>query len=274
MAEINNNLPETLHNKAGSVAPQRPTDFLGIQRLLSNVPYWDKEQISSYEQQVYNLLKPNPQNLDGLAVFLRIQLMLGNHQKAAAVANRIWDIGGALNYLSEKSFINDLINLGLLEMASILLRPYFEDMKGRISEYGHLFLKYAIASGSLNVLEKIAVLLPSPQIRKALVDFVAVYRHLNYVDCFKSIQRTVIENVKDTLCAYEFNIYTDRGFTDLEIMLYVGAETPDSERLHEFLDLQTTAICTAKGRKKLNNLSFVVRPISQYINPAVWKRQE
>lgn len=126
MADANNNLPQPLHNAAGSLAPQRPTEFAGILRLLSTLSYQDREQISAYERQVYDMLRSSPQNLDGLVAFLRIQLMQGNHQKAKAVANRIWEIGGTLDHEAEKSYVNDLLNLGLVEMASILLRPYFE----------------------------------------------------------------------------------------------------------------------------------------------------
>ena len=154
-------------------------------------------------------------------------------------------------------------------MASILLRPYFEKMSAYVGEYGHLFLKYAIAAGLLNVIEKTAALLPSVGVRKALTDFAAVYRHLNYADAFKGIQRSVLDNVRDTLCAYEFNLYTDRGFTDLEILLYVGNETLDYERLREFVYLQASAVCSAKGVKRLNNLSFVIRPVGEYTKPAV-----
>ena len=242
MADANNNLPQPLHNAAGSLAPQRPTEFAGILRLLSTLSYQDREQISAYERQVYDMLRSSPQNLDGLVAFLRIQLMQGNHQKAKAVANRIWEIGGTLDHEAEKSYVNDLLNLGLVEMASILLRPYFERMSAYVGEYGHLFLKYAIAAGLLNVIEKTAVLLPSVGVRKALTDFAAVYRHLNYAD---------------------------RGFTDLEILLYVGNETLDCERLREFVDLQASAVCSAKGVKRLNNLSFVIRPVSEYTKPAV-----
>ena len=96
MADANNNLPQPLHNAAGSLAPQRPTEFAGILRLLSTLSYQDREQISAYERQVYDMLRSSPQNLDGLVAFLRIQLMQGNHQKAKAVANRIWEIGGGI----------------------------------------------------------------------------------------------------------------------------------------------------------------------------------
>ena len=75
MADANNNLPQPLHNAAGSLAPQRPTEFAGILRLLSTLSYQDREQISAYERQVYDMLRSSPQNLDGLVAFLRIQLM-------------------------------------------------------------------------------------------------------------------------------------------------------------------------------------------------------
>lgn len=270
MADENNMKPQTFPNPVGQLALQKPTEFLGIQRLLNEVPYNDKAQLSSFEQQIYNLLKPNPQNLDGLVTFLRIQLMLGNHHKAKSIAHRIWELGGALNHQSEKSYINDLMNVGLIEMASILLKPYFENMVDDMAEYGHLFLKYGIESGNLNILEKVTQLLKDNKARLALNDFIGVYRHLNYADNFKNIQRAILENVKNTLCAYEFNLYTDRGFTDLEVLLYVGNENEGNyQPLNEAINLQTSAICEAKGAKKLNNLCIVVKLINEYSKPAV-----
>lgn len=269
MTESQNTLPQPLHNAAGSVAPQKPTEFLGFLRLLSVQSYEDKIQLENYERQVYDLLRNSPQNLDGLTIFLRIELMLGNHQKAQSVAYRIWEIGGTMKPEIEKSYINDLLNLGLIEMASILLKPYFEKMAEYINDYGHLFLKYAIASGQIQVLEKVASQLRSSGAKKALTDFTAVYRYLNYAETFKGIQRRILDMVKDTLCSYEFNIYTDRGFTDLEILLYVGKEILDCNKLKENLDIQVSAVCAAKGTKKLNNLCFAVLPISSYSTPLI-----
>lgn len=269
MTDTQSTLPQPLHNSAGSVAPQKPTEFSGFLRLLSLQSYEDRAQIESYERQVYELLRSAPQNLDGLTVFLRIELMLGNHQKAKSVAYRIWEIGGTMKPEIERVYINDLLNLGLIEMASILLKPYFEKMTDYINDYGHLFLKYAIASGQVMVLEKVASQLMSAGAKKALTDFTAVYRYLNYTETFKGIQRRVLDMVKDTLCAYEFNIYTDRGFTDLEILLYVGKEILDYRKLKDNLDIQVSAVCAAKGTKKLNNLSFAVLPISSYATPLI-----
>ena len=269
MADTQSTLPQPIHNAAGSLAPQKPTEFSGFLRLLSITSYEDTPQIENYERQVYDLLKNSPQNIEGLEVLSRIELMLGNHQKAQSIAYRIWEIGGTMKPEFEKSYINDLLNLSLIEMASILLKPYFERMTDNINDYGHLFLKYAIASGQLLVIEKTASQLLSAGAKKALTDFSAVYRYLNYTETFKGIQRRILELVKDTLCSYEFNIYTDRGFTDLEILLYVGNETLDYDKLHEMLEIQVSAVCAAKGSKKLNNLSYSVLPISSYILPPI-----
>ena len=269
MADTQSTLPQPIHNAAGSLAPQKPTEFSGFLRLLSITSYEDTPQIENYERQVYDLLKNSPQNIEGLEVLLRIELMLGNHQKAQSIAYRIWEIGGTMKPEFEKSYINDLLNLSLIEMALILLKPYFERMTDNINDYGHLFLKYAIASGQVMVLEKVASQLMTVGSKKALTDFTAVYRYLNYTETFRGIQRRVLDMVKNTLCAYEFNIYTDRGFTDLEILLYVGKEILDCNKLKEKLDIQISAVCAAKGTKKLNNLSFTVLPISAYSSPTI-----
>ena len=48
---------------------------------------------------------------------------------------------------------------------------------------------------------------------------------------------------------------------------------PDCSELvasvREFVDLQASAVCSAKGVKRLNNLSFVIRPVGEYTKPAV-----
>lgn len=267
MVDETNNHPASSKDLLDSLVPQKPTEFLGIQHLLGRISYADIAQLSNYEQQVYDLLKSSPQNLDGLVTFLRIQIMQGRHQKAKAVAYRIWEIGGSLNHISEKSFINDLINLGLLDMASILLKPYFEMLSANMNEYSHLFLKYAIASGNISSMEKITLLLPDSKAKHALTDFIGVYKYLSYGETFKNIQRSVISCVSDSLCSYEYNMYMDRGFADVEVLLYVGSEVSDLEHLNQVINLQIEATCASKAIKKLNNLSFIVRSIESYSPP-------
>ena len=45
MADTQSTLPQPLHNSAGSVAPQKPTEFSGFLRLLSVQSYEDRAQI-------------------------------------------------------------------------------------------------------------------------------------------------------------------------------------------------------------------------------------
>ena len=249
--------------------PLSPLDISVLWNRLIRLEFSDKASLLAFEQDLYRAFKLFPNNGAYSILMLQIQLMLGNLERARSLAYRIWEIGGVMKPKTEKSYINDLLNLGLIEMASILLKPYFEKMSTYIEDYGHLFLKYAIASGQLLVIEKTASQLLSAGAKKALTDFSAVYRYLNYTETFKGIQRRILELVKDTLCSYEFNIYTDRGFTDLEILLYVGNETLDYDKLQEMLEIQVSAVCAAKGSKKLNNLSYSVLPISSYILPPI-----
>ena len=61
-----------------------------------------------------------------------------------------------------------------------------------------------------------------------------------------------------------YNIYTDRGFTDLEIVVYAGTEAGDLQALNNKLEMQITAYCTAKGLPRFNNLCYRVEPISAH----------
>lgn len=246
------------------LAPQTPTEFSGILRLLQQTSFADTARLRELEQQTYNLLKNEPQNTGGLIVLMQIEIMLGNAQKAKAVAYRIWEIGGSLAAAFEQVYINGLLNLGLIEMASVLLKPYFENLPSYLKEHYLLFYKYALLSGNLTLLERITLLLPESGIRNAFYDFIGVYRFLNYAEAFRNIMRVVLESVKDMVCAFDFALYTDRGFTDVEIRIFTGSSLHDGKGLQETIALQMASACAAKNTQVLNNLGFVVCDIAEH----------
>lgn len=238
------------------------TDFPTVYKLLAKLDYSQQEDIQNLERQLYALIKQNPDNINGLIILMQEQIMRGEHPKSKALAYKIWDMGGEMSPALEALFISNLINLGLIEMAGILLKPKFDILATSMRIFYPQLLKYAIISGNLNYMERIAVLDGNLSSKKNIQDFVNVFKYLNAADNFKALQQSLLNMVKDVVLSCEYNLYTDRGFTDLEIVIYVGPEAGDIENLTNKLNMQITAYCTAKGLVRFNNLSYIVRPIS------------
>lgn len=140
------------------VGPLPATDFPTIYRLLVKLDYRQQDEIQDLERQLYLLLKENPENINGLIILMQEQIMRGEHQKAKSLAYKIWDLGGEMSPALEALFISNLINLGLTDMAGILLKPKFDALNTYIKIFYPQLLKYAIATGNLNYIERIAVL--------------------------------------------------------------------------------------------------------------------
>ena len=261
MSDEQNNMALTQGAQIGSLPI---TNFLTIYKLLVKLPFSQQDEILDLEKQLYLLIKENPNDVTGLILLMQEQIMRGEQQRAKALAYKIWDMGGDMSPAMEALFIGNLINLALTDMAGILLKPKFDALKSFINIFFPQLIKYAIASGNLDYLEKISFLDANFERKKALQDFVNVFKYLHAVEHFKALQKTLINMLKDVVLCYEFNIYTDRGFTDLEIVIYVGNEAGDKDALRNKLEMQITAYCAAKSLPRFNNLSYVIRDIKSH----------
>lgn len=248
----------------GQIGALPVTDFPTIYKLLVKLDYSQQEEIQNLERQLYTLIRQNPDNISGLIILMQEQIMRGEHSKAKALAYKIWDMGGDMSPALEAMFASNLINLALTDMAGILLKPKFDALNTYLKIFYPQLLKYALIAGNLNYVERIAALDSNLTSKKALQDFVNVFKCLNAVENFKALQQSLLNMVKDVALSCEYNIYTDRGFTDLEIIVYVGAEAGDVQALADKLNMQITAYCIAKGFVRFNNLCYRVCPISEH----------
>lgn len=244
---------------------RQTNEFLNYHQRLNNLHYNQIEEISNLEKQIYITLKQNAENVTGLIVLMQEQIMVGNQQRAKALAYKIWEIGGKLIPLVENLYICNLINIGLLEMAGILLKTRMDNLSNNFETFYQTILKYSIASGDMFLLEKITQLALNRPERQRLVDFINVHKNLNYVSHFQNIQKLIYDNSKDFMLSYEFNLYNDRGFTDLEIILYVNDEITDTNQFFENLEMQILSYCAVKRVNRLNNVCFLVRRITKHL---------
>ncbi len=250
------------------------TDFTTVYRLLAKLNYSQQEDILNLEQQLYRLIKQSPEDISGLIILMQEQIMRGEQQKSKALAYKIWDMGGEMSPSLEALFISNLINVGLTDMAGILLKPKFDALNTYIKIFYPQLLAYAIASGNLNYIERLAALDSDFDRKKALKEFVDVFKCLGAVEHFRALRQSLANMVKDVILSMTYNIYTDRGFTDLEIVVYAGTEAGDLQALNNKLEMQITAYCTAKGLPRFNNLCYRVEPISAHPSLAEMQARE
>lgn len=244
---------------------RQTNEFLRYHQLLNNLHYNQREEISNLEKQIYTTLKQNTENVTGLIVLMQEQIMVGNQSRAKALAYKIWEIGGKLTPLAENLYICNLINVGLLEMAGVLLKNRLDNMSNNFEAFYSTILKYSIATGDMFLLEKIIKLISNQPERQKLIDFINVHKNLNYVSHFQNVQKLIYDKTKDFMLSYEFNLYNDRGFTDLEIILYVNDDIPDVNQFFESLEMQVISYCAIKKVNRLNNVCFLVRRITNHL---------
>lgn len=247
------------------------TDFPTIYRLLAKLNYSQQEDILNLEQQLYSLIKQSPDVISGLIILMQEQIMRGEQQKAKALAYKIWDMGGEMSPSLEALFISNLINVGLTDMAGILLKPKFDSLNTYVKIFYPQLSKYAIVTGNINYMEKLAALDSDFDRKKALKELVDVFKCLGATEHFRALQQSLINMIKDVTLSIEYNLYTDRGFTDLEMVIYVGYEAGDLQALADKLEMQITAYCTAKSLPRFNNLCYRVNAIS--VHPSLAELQ-
>ncbi len=203
-------------------------------------------------------------NVELLILQTHLEILNSREQRARAIASRIWELGGNIQLTFEKMYLDDLINLGLLEMAMLLIKPKFENINEDIDIFPLEMLKFAIITGSIPLLRKITAVNPENPLFHSLSQFAETYRINNYEEHFKDIQKIVMETFGSEMCAYDYNIYTDRGFTDLEIILYFSNYNSELRRYHALLESKIKGYFMTSGTKKINNLSFSLRNIKNH----------
>ncbi len=203
-------------------------------------------------------------NVELLILQAHLEILNSREQRARAIASRIWELGGDIQLTFEKMYLDDLINLGLLEMAMLLIKPKFENINEDIDIFPLEMLKFAIITGSIPLLRKIVEINHNNPLFRSLSQFAETYRINNYEEHFKNIQKIVIETFGGEMCAYDYNIYTDRGFTDLEIILYFSNYNSELPRYHALLENKIKGYFMTSGAKRINNLSFSLRNIKDH----------
>lgn len=240
-------------------------DFWGdILDELFALEYSKVQQITEVEQRIYQSLQQNPQSVEGLITLMFVQLMLGNHTKAVDIGNKIWGIGGSISGFFELVYLENLMNCGLLDMASILLKPRFEKLAENVEYFYPAMIKFALMTGSTGIIERLGNTTAEADEDEILFDLAEVYSQGKFADQFKNIHKIIMENIAGQLCAYEYVMGNDSGFPELEIIVYVNQPESAALALESSIENKITAYWNSCGLERLNNLGVSVRNIKEH----------
>lgn len=229
-----------------------------------SIPFKQTSDFVALEQELYSVVNQNSPHICGLIAMMFLDIAQGKRESAKELAYRIWEIGGELPSFFEITYIENLLNLGLVEMASVLVKPRFEALRENIEDFYSVLSMFAVQTGSLSLLNRLSAFNEYAKEDALLYEFSQVFQEAGCVSQFKDIQKLVLENIKEDICAYEYNLYDDRGFADLEIVLYIAQDDISCLRIQNSIDRKIEAYWLSSGKERLYNLSVVVSNIKDH----------
>lgn len=226
--------------------------------------YSDTSELLEVEQQIYAALQKQPNHIEGLILLMFQQIMSGNRAKAQALAYKIWEIGGNLEPFMEMIYIECLLNLGLIDMASVLLKPRFETLRENLDDFYPVLVKFAVMTGSVPLLNRMAAYPEAAGEDEVLFDVAGMYAAAHNAEHFKNIQKLILEHAVEYLCSYEYNLYDDEDIPELEIVLYVAFDPSFCAKMEQNIRQKITAYLNSAHVTGLDNLHIKVLNIRNH----------
>lgn len=97
-------------------------------------------------------------------------------------------------------------------------------------------------TGNFNIIERLAAN-PETSYFDGLSDFIGVYKKLQYTEHFKNMQKIIFETAKNKMASFEYNVYFDRGITDLEAVVYIAGNAAECQELMAETEKKTRLFC-------------------------------
>ena len=261
-----------MENENNDILKKMPlVDYNKALQFMQNLEYSDIDNINYLEQQLYAQLQNNQADIDLLVLMMHQQIMKGRGQRARSIAYKIWEMGGEMRLSSEQIFVNDLMNLGLSDMAGAALAAYIADLENNMANYGNLLLKYAVYSGNMTLLGKILNYFPESKNKIVLQDWIQLNEDYDVTKHIPAILNRIIEKVQDSMLGFSYNLFYDREIPDIEFIFYVDDSIKNYKETSNILNMQIATYCAAHKIEDLINLNSVVYPITKHLSDVVEK---
>lgn len=265
---------ENTNAKDSELARMPLVTYKNAFEYIQTLEYSDKEGILFLEQQLYNLLQKLPEDINILTLLMHEQIMNNRGQRARAIAYKIWESGGVLEPQIERMYIDDLINLGLTDMAGAALAPYISDMENNVQEQSDILLKYAIFIGNMSLLRRILAYLPEEKNYNILRSLLDMNSELQATSHIQPIMAKISENVLESMLGFTYKLFMDREFPEIEFLFYVDDTINNYEEVRKKMHTQISAYCAAHKITDLINMSAVILPIQRRRRQELWLSQQ
>ena len=244
--------------------------YQNVWQFIQSLEYKNEEGITYVESQIYDMLKELPEDVNLLVLLLHMQIMQGRQERAKSIAYKVWEIGGEANEKIEKMYIDDLLNIGLSDMAGAALAPHIANLETSIFSYEHILLKYAVFSGNMNLLERLLAYLPDGGKYDILRNWLILNDECEATTHIQFIMDRLIEKIKENILGFSYNLFFDREFPEVEFVFYVDDTIKNYESLREQMHLQISSYCSAHKIDDLINLSVVIYPLQRHPRQELW----
>ena len=188
--------------------------------------------IAPAEKKLNDLLQDNPNTIEILISLVFCSIMLGKRNEAKEFSDKTWSIGGDLSPFFELVYTDCLLNIGEVEKAGILLQSRLENIGDNLQHFYMVMVKYALLSGNLVLLKQIGEYPGMYDREPALFDFANAHALNSSVKDYRAVIQTILDNTKDTLCAFEYGMYPGEG---LELVLYTNEDAEQNTKREEQL---------------------------------------
>ena len=235
---------------------------LFLYKQLMELPFQKKDTILQIERSLYEEFSEYPDDELIYIALMQVQTMLGNYEKAKAFAYKLWDKGANLGRAEKYLYINNLLNISQLDMASILLKSCFVDFNKGMQEYFAVILKYATMTANANLLERIFTN-PNCKNEEIYYNLFKRYKNYNYLEHFKNIQKILLNNLQGKICVYDYEIIGD-VLSTLEISLYVCIDTSEIPEYEKRIAEKIQEYNLQAGIEKMSSFSWKILPISSH----------
>lgn len=235
---------------------------LFLYKQLMNLPFNKVETIIQIERSLYEEAAENPEDELIYIALMQVNTMLGNYDKAKALAYKIWDMGIDLGRAERYLYINNLLNLGLLDMAATMLKPCFADFNKGMQEYFAVILKYATMTANAALLERIFTN-PNCKNEEIYYNLFKRYKNYNYLEHFKNIQKILLNNLQGKICVYDYEIIGD-VLSTLEISLYVCIDSAEITEYEKKIADKIQEYYAQAGIEKMSSFIWKILPISAH----------
>lgn len=198
---------------------------------LTVVQYSETQKISELQTSLYKIIELEKTNMDALVMLMQTYIMLGKKEEAKALSYKIWEGKDDISYPLDLLFIDNLINIGLVEMASQILKTIFENLNDFIEDYYPLFIKFATATGNLALLSKTYINLPEDVDSVELCALIDMLNLAKYSEHFKAIAKSILSDIKEKVLALEIYFYDDEDITRWDYNIYIEGDLYDQTEL-------------------------------------------